>query len=55
MSRRGTVEIRLSGDPEHIQTAATALAAWCTVLEQRGPYPNRRDPGVRVYLTVRTA
>lgn len=55
MSGPGTVEVRLSGDPGGIEAAAAALAACCPVLSRRGPYPNRRDPGVRVYLTIRTA
>lgn len=55
MSRPRTVEVRLSGDPDDIEAAAAALAACCTVVARRGPYRNRRDAGVRVYLTVSTA
>jgi hypothetical protein len=55
VSRPGTAEVRLSGDIDDIEAAAAALADCCTVLARRGPYPSRRDPGVRVYLTIRTA
>ena len=50
----GVVKVRLSGDPAGIETAAAALAACCEVLDRSGPRPNRYDPGVRVYLTIRT-
>jgi hypothetical protein len=49
----GVVEVRMSGAPEDIEKAIAALHA--PVLLRRGPYPNRRDPGVRVYLTVQVA
>jgi hypothetical protein len=47
------VEVRLSGDPDDIKAPAAGLAACCIVLSRRGPYPNRRDPGVRACLTIR--
>lgn len=49
----GLTEVRLSGDPAGIDAAAAVLAAGSEILTRRGPYPNRRDPGVRVYLTIR--
>jgi hypothetical protein len=51
----GVVSVRLSGDPAAIDTTAAALAAVFEVLNRTGPRPNRRDPGQRVYLTIRTA
>jgi hypothetical protein len=51
----GPVQIRLSGEPADISAAIAALAAVSEVLTHRGPYPNRRDAGVRVYLTIRPA
>ena len=46
-------EVRLSGGPADIDAAAAVLAAGTEIIARRGPYPNRRDPGVRVYLTIR--
>lgn len=46
----GIVEVRLSGAPDDIEQVAERLAG--RVLIRRGPYPNRRDPGERVYLTL---
>jgi hypothetical protein len=50
----GVVSVRLSGDPAGIDAAVAALAAVFEVLNRTGPRPNRRDPGQRVYLTIRT-
>jgi hypothetical protein len=50
----GVVSVRLSGDPVGIDTAAAALAAVFEVLNRTALRPNRRDPGQRVYLTIRT-
>ena len=53
----GVVKARLSGDPADIKVVAEILAAYpgagVEVLDTSAPYPNRRDPGVRVYLTLR--
>lgn len=47
---QGVVKIRLSGAAEDIDIIARMLAG--TVVERSAAYPNRRDPGVRVYLTA---
>jgi hypothetical protein len=54
----GVVKIRLSG-------ALPDIAALASLFDHRGtgidlmdisqPYPNRRDPGARLYLTIRLA
>ena len=53
----GMVKVRLSGAPADLE-AVTALLAAGTGVEvltgPDGPYPNRRDAGARVYLTIRT-
>jgi hypothetical protein len=50
----GVVKVRLSGEPEDIDRVAAMLARHgAEVLDTHGPRPNRYDPGVRVYLTVR--
>jgi hypothetical protein len=46
----GVVKVRLSGDEASIEAAAAVLAGW--TLDRSAPYPNRRDPGHRVYLTL---
>jgi hypothetical protein len=56
---RGVVKLRLSGAPAEVEMLATLLADYAgsgqDVLERSAPYPNRRDPGVRVYLTLQIA
>lgn len=50
----GVIKVRLSGalpDME-VLTAILRQQDAIEVLEASSPYPNRRDPGVRVYLTV---
>lgn len=50
----GVVRVRLSGEPADIDRVAGLLAGQGTeVLDTTGPRPNRIDPGVRMYLTVR--
>ena len=50
----GTVEVRVSGEMADIIRVAEMLTqGGAEVLATRGPRPNRYDPGVRVYLTVR--
>jgi hypothetical protein len=53
----GVVKIRLSGELADIEAVAALIGAGLgqTVeeIERSAPYPNRRDPGVRVYLTLR--
>lgn len=44
------LKVRLPGTAEDCAAAAGQLAAW--TLDRSAPYPNRRDPGVRVYLTL---
>jgi hypothetical protein len=51
------VKIRIIGDQADAEVVAEILAAYpgagVEVLDRSAPYPNRRDPGVRVYLTLR--
>ena len=53
----GIVKIRLSGAAGDVAMVAALLTDYdgcgIDVIEQSAPYPNRRDPGERVYLTVR--
>lgn len=53
----GVVRVRLSGAPEDLEVVAEVLGGYpgagVEVLDQSAPYPNRRDPGQRVYLTLR--
>jgi hypothetical protein len=52
----GVVKVRLSGDLADIEALAALLSAGLgqdvEQIERSTPYLNRRDPGVRVYLTV---
>lgn len=52
----GVVKVRLSGAAEDVGMLAQLLADYAgsgiDVIERSAPYPNRRDPGVRVYLTL---
>jgi hypothetical protein len=48
----GVVRIRLSGSAEDVAAVADALGVTGIVLERSRPYPNRREPGGRVYLTI---
>ena len=52
----GIVEVRLSGAPDDVEMLATLVADYAgpgtDVIERSTRYPNRRDPGVRVYLTL---
>ena len=52
----GVVKVRLSGAGADVDMLAQLLADYAEsgldVLERSAPYPNRRDPGVRVYLTL---
>jgi hypothetical protein len=55
------VNVRLSGQPQDTDALMAALerlaagqpAARIEILTQSAPYTNRRDPGQRLYLTVR--
>ena len=52
----GVVKVRLSGAPADLETVTALLAAGPGVevlTGPDGPYPNRRDAGARVYLTIR--
>ena len=53
----GIVKIRPSGADRDVAMVAALLTGYdgcgIDVIEQSAPYPNRRDPGERVYLTVR--
>jgi hypothetical protein len=55
----GVVKVRLSGAPDDVEMLATLLADYAgsgiDVIERSAQYPNRRDPGVRVYLTLQVA
>ena len=50
----GVIKVRLSGALPDMEVLTTILRQQdaIEVLEASSPYPNRRDPGVRVYLTV---
>ncbi|MDA8321831.1 MAG: hypothetical protein M0030_18775 [Actinomycetota bacterium] len=63
----GVVRVRLSGAPADVNAVARLLAHLAAgldpcgrqpclpalaLIETSAPYPNRRDPGVRVYLTL---
>jgi hypothetical protein len=51
----GVVKIRLSGAAGDIEVLAGLVSSSpaAEVIDRSAPYPNRRDPGERVYLTVR--
>jgi hypothetical protein len=50
----GVVQVRLMGEPADIgRVRALLAAAGAEVLTASGSRVNRRDPGVRVHLTVR--
>ena len=53
----GVVKVRLSGASGAGAVVAALLTGYdgcgIDVIEQSAPYPNRREPGERVYLTVR--
>ena len=49
------VKVRLSGAPAGLEAVTALLAAGTGVevlIGPDGPYPNRRDAGARVYLTI---
>jgi hypothetical protein len=46
------VRIRVSGDPEVVAHVANLLRVLLAVAEESPNYPNRRDPGVRRYLSA---
>lgn len=52
----GVVKVRLSGDLGDIEVVAEILSGYPGApvedLDRSAPYPNRRDPGQRVYLTL---
>jgi hypothetical protein len=52
----GIAKVRLSGAAADTEMLAMLLADYAgsgiDVIERSAPYPNRRDPGVRVYLTL---
>jgi hypothetical protein len=52
----GVVKVRLCGELAGIEAVAAVLGAGLgrdiEQIERSAPYPNRRDPGVRVYVTV---
>jgi hypothetical protein len=49
-----TVSVRVPGDSEHVDGFVNRLgeAPLIDVFTESGDYANRRDPGVRRYLTV---
>jgi len=55
----GVVRVRLSGAPADVQAAAGLLAALAELatgldlIQTSRPYLNDREPGERVYLTIR--
>lgn len=44
------LKIRISGDDHARETALAALRSALTVTSVSAPYPNRNDPGARVYV-----
>lgn len=52
----GVVKVRLSGAAEDLEVVAELLSGCpdtgIEVLDRSAPYPNRRDHGERVYLTL---
>ncbi|HCU94783.1 MAG TPA: hypothetical protein DHU96_19610 [Actinobacteria bacterium] len=51
----GVVKVRLSGEPGDIEVMTEIRRlprGRRRVIETSAPYPNRRDPGVRVYVTL---
>jgi hypothetical protein len=46
------VRVRISGPPGAVAQVADELRRWLPVAEESGDYPNRRNPGVRRYLSV---
>jgi hypothetical protein len=51
----GVVRVRLSGERGDIDRLVALWPCTAEVIQRSGPRPNRREPGVRVYLTVRVA
>jgi hypothetical protein len=54
----GVIKIRLSGAPSDIRAMASllgCLAGGTGLIDISAPYPNRRDAGARLYLTIRLA
>ncbi len=55
----GVVKIRLSGGPADLNWMTALLAVYdgcgIEIIERSAPRRNRRDPGARVYLTVRVS
>ncbi len=51
----GVVKVRLLGEPGDIKALAAVFGASpaVEVIERSGSRPNRYDPGVRLYMTVR--
>jgi hypothetical protein len=49
------VRVRVSGPPEAVAQVADELRRRLAVAEESGDYANRRDPGVRRYLSVLVA
>ena len=52
----GIVKVRLAGAAADVEMLAALLADYAgsglDVIDRSAPYPNRQDPGVRVYLTL---
>lgn len=56
----GVVRVRLSGAAADVGAAAAVFSGGASaddieVIETSGRYPNRRDPGERLYLVIRLA
>jgi hypothetical protein len=54
----GTVEVRLSGENNDVAIILMILRAEAEggqfeITSERGPYPNRQEPGLRMYVTLR--
>jgi hypothetical protein len=52
MAEPRLVRVRVSGPPAAVAQVADELPRRLTVAEESGDYPNRRDRGVRRYLSV---
>lgn len=48
----GTVRVRLMGNEQDCKSAVFAIRRTLDIAEVSEPYPNRKGPGTRIYVTV---
>jgi len=48
----GIIQIRLSGEARDLDRVLELLREHADQYNQSTAYPNRRDPGVRIYITM---